>query len=170
MKFISKFALLFVAVLSVNSAVAQEKKPASPPSEAKGTISGSAITIKYNSPFVKGRKIWGELVPFGQVWRAGANDATTFETTKAVKIEGKELAAGTYSFFVIPQENGTATLIFNKEAKQWGAYKYDEKQDALRVTVKTKKVTKSVESLTYTVNKNNVVVAWDTLEIPFSVK
>lgn len=170
MKFIAKFALLFVALVSVNSAVAQEKKPVSPAAEAKGTINGAAITIKYNSPFVKGRQIWGSLVPYGQVWRAGANDATTFETSKAIKVEGKELAAGTYSFFVIPQENGIATIIFNKEAKQWGAYKYDEKQDALRVTVKSKKVEKLTESLTYTVTKTGVVLSWEKLEVPFTIK
>lgn len=170
MKLIAKFALLFVALVSVNSVVAQEKKPASPPTETKGTINGAAITIKYNSPFVKGRQIWGSLVPYGQIWRAGANDATTFETNKAVKIEGKELAAGTYSFFVIPQEDGNTTLIFNKEPKQWGAYKYDDKQDALRITVKARKLEKSVESLTYTINKSGVVLSWEKLEIPFSVK
>lgn len=170
MKFVTKITLLFVAVLSLNTVNAQEKKPASPPAEAKGTINGAAITIKYSSPFVKGRKIWGELVPFGQVWRAGANEATTFETSKAIKVEGKDLPAGTYSFFIIPQKDGTATLIFNKEAKQWGAYKYDEKQDALRVTVKTKQAKSINESLIYKVEKDGVLVAWENLEFPFKIK
>lgn len=170
MKSFFKAAIVFVMALSVNLSTAQEKKPASPATEAKGTISGSEITIKYNSPFVKGRKVWGDLVPFDKVWRAGANDATTFETSKAIKVEGKELPAGKYAFFVIPQKDGKATLIFNKEAKQWGAYKYDEKKDALRVTVATKTTKALTESLVYKVNKNGVVLAWEYFEIPFSVK
>lgn len=170
MKFITKAALLFIMAFSVNLVSAQDKKPASPPAEATGTIAGSNITIKYNSPFVKGRTIWGELVPYGQIWRAGANDATTFETSKAIKIEGKDLAAGTYSFFVIPEKDGTATLIFNTEAKQWGAYKYDAAKDALRVTVKTKKSKTLAESLVYKIGKKDVILAWEYLEIPFSVK
>ena len=170
MKFISKAAILFVMAFSMNVATAQDKKPASPPAEAKGTINGANISIKYSSPFVKGRAIWGELVPYSQVWRAGANDATTFETSKAIKVEGKELAAGTYAFFVIPEKDGTATLIFNSEATQWGAYKYDTAKDALRVTVKTKKAKAIAESLVYTVGKKDVTLAWEYLEIPFSVK
>lgn len=170
MKSFFKVAIVFVMALGVNLSNAQDKKPASPPAEAKGTISGSEITIKYNSPSVKGRKIWGDLVPVDKVWRAGANDATTFETSKAIKIEGKELPAGKYAFFVIPHKDGKATLIFNTEAKQWGAYKYDEKKDALRVTVATKATKALVENLIYKVNKNNVVLAWEYVEIPFSVK
>lgn len=170
MKFVTKIACLFVAILSLNTANAQDKKPASPAAEATGTINGATISIKYSSPSVKGRKIWGELVPFDQVWRAGANDATTFTTSKSIKIEGKELAAGTYAFFVIPAKDGKATLIFSKEAKQWGAYKYDEKQDALRVTVATKQTKALTESLVYKVGKNSVTLAWEYLEVPFSIK
>lgn len=170
MKFITKAALLFVMAFTVNLASAQDKKPASPPAEAKGTINGANITIKYSSPFVKGRTIWGELVPYGQVWRAGANDATTFETSKAIKVEGKDLAAGTYAFFVIPEKDGTATLIFNTEAKQWGGYKYDIAKDALRVTVKTKRAKALAESLVYKIGKKDVTLAWENLEFPFSVK
>ena len=170
MKLFTKAAILFVMAFTVSLATAQDKKPASPPAEAKGTINGAEITIKYSSPFVKGRAIWGELVPYSQVWRAGANDATTFETSKAIKIEGKELAAGTYAFFVIPEKDGIATIIFNTEAKQWGAYKYDASKDALRITVKTKKAKTIAESLIYKIGKKDVILAWEFLEIPFSVK
>jgi len=159
-----------MAAFTTSMAVAQEKKPASPAATATGTINGSTITVNYSSPFVKGRTIWGELVPYGKVWRAGANDATTFETTKAIKVEGKDLPAGKYAFFVIPEKDGKATVIFNKEAKQWGEYKYDDKKDALRVTIKTKKTAKLVESLVYTVGKNSVTLSWENLEFPISVK
>jgi hypothetical protein len=170
MKLKAKIAVLFLAVLSTTFAVAQEKKAASPATTATGTINGSTITINYSSPSVKGRTIWGELVPYGQVWRAGANDATTFQTSKAITVEGKKLAAGKYTFFVIPEKDGKATVIFNSQDKQWGAYKYDEKKDALRVSVKSKKSAKLNESLVYKVNKNNVTLSWEDLDFPISVK
>lgn len=169
MKLSVKIAVLFM-VFTTTFAVAQEKKPASPAATATGVIGGSTITINYSSPFVKGRTIWGDLVPYGQVWRAGANDATTFETSKAITVEGKQLAAGKYTFFVIPEKDGKATVVFNSEAKQWGAYKYDEKKDALRVSIKSKKSAKLNESLVYKVNKNNVTLSWENLDFPISVK
>lgn len=170
MKLTAKIAILFMAVLTTGLSQAQDKKPASPPATATGTINGAKITIAYSSPFVKGRKIWGELVPYSKVWRAGANDATTFETDKAIKVEGKELPAGKYAFFVIPEKDGTATIIFNKEAKQWGAYDYKEAQDALRVKVKTKKSATTNESLVYKVNKSDITLSWENLDIPVAIK
>ena len=170
MKFTTKIAILFMAVFTTSFAVAQEKKPASPPATATGTINGATINISYSSPFVKGRTIWGELVPYGKVWRAGANGATTFETSKNIKVEGKDLAAGKYTFFVIPEKNGKATVIFNKEVADLNPYNYDEKEDVLRVTVTAKKAAKLTENLTYSVNKNNVTLTWEHLEIPFTVK
>ena len=110
--------LLFVATISL-SASAQEQKapPASPPATATGKVGAATITINYSSPAVKGRTIWGGLEKYDKVWRAGANDATTFKTDKDIMVQGKKLPAGTYSFFLIPRENGTWTAIFNKEAK-----------------------------------------------------
>lgn len=142
---------------------------ASPRDSVSGKAAGSTLTINYGSPSVKGRKIWGDLEPWGKVWRAGANEATTFTTTKAIKVEGKELAAGTYGFFLIPNENGTWAVIFNKVAKQWGAFKYDEKQDALRVNVKVKKAA-AHERLVYTISAKGFSLLWDTTEVPVSVK
>ncbi|WP_269225131.1 DUF2911 domain-containing protein [Flavobacterium eburneipallidum] len=170
MKIQKKIQLLFIAFLTITMVNAQDKKPASPPATATGVINGATITINYNSPLVKGRKIWGELVPFNKVWRAGANDATTFETDKELSIEGKKLPAGKYSFFVIPNEK-ESVLIFNKVAKQWGAYKYDEKEDQIRVTVKQKANPTNVESLVYAVSEpdNEVTLSWEKWIIPFSV-
>ncbi|PZR12380.1 MAG: hypothetical protein DI539_19970 [Flavobacterium psychrophilum] len=168
MKFTTKVSVLIFSIFFAIGASAQDKKPASPPATAKGNISGATITIDYSSPSVKGRKIWGELVPYDKVWRAGANAPTTIEIDKALKFEGKELAAGKYSVYVIP-ENGSATVIFGKDPKM-SAYNYDKAQDALRVQVKTKKSEKMHESLVYTVNKNNITLSWENLDIPVAVK
>lgn len=161
-------ALLFFVTLS---ATAQEAKPkASPAATATGKVKGATITINYSSPAVKGRKIWGGLEAYDKVWRAGANDATTFETDKDIKVEGKTLAAGKYSFFLIPRESGTWTAIFNKEPKQWGAYKYEEAKDALRVDVKVKTLAETQERLVYKINSNGFVLEWDKVAIPVSIK
>jgi hypothetical protein len=163
-----KIYLLFIALLTVTLVNAQDK-PASPAATATGKINGANITINYCSPSVKGRKIWGELVPYNKVWRAGANDATTFETDKELTIEGSKLPAGKYSFFVIPNEK-ECIIIFNKEAKQWGAYKYKEKDDQLRITVKQQIEDSSTESLTYKINNDRVVLIWEKWNIQISIK
>jgi len=168
MKALKNQLVVLIALFTVAFATAQEK-PKSPPETVTGKINGATITINYGSPSVRARKIWGELVPFDKVWRAGANDATTFETDKDLTIEGAKLPAGKYSFFVIPNEK-ESVIIFNKEAKQWGAYKYDEKKDQLRVKVSPKKASSSVEKLVYVINSNDVVLSWDNWNIGFKVK
>ncbi len=160
---------LFIAMLLVTGITSAQGKKASPAATATGKINGANITIEYSSPSVKEREIWGGLVPYGKIWRAGANDATTFTTDKTLMIEGKELPAGTYSFFIIPEKDA-ATIIFNKEAKQWGAYKYKEEEDQLRVKVTPKKSAKMNERLVYTVNKNNVTLSWENWDIPLMIK
>lgn len=162
--------LLFVATISV-SAFAQEKKaPASPAATATGKIGDATVTINYSSPAVKGRTIWGGLEKYDVVWRAGANDATTFETDKDIKVEGKTLPAGKYSFFLIPKESGTWTAIFNKEPKQWGAFKYDVTKDQLRVDVKVKALKETQERLVYKVDKRGFALEWDKVSVPVAVK
>ncbi|WP_316769642.1 DUF2911 domain-containing protein [Pedobacter frigiditerrae] len=162
--------LLFVATISV-SAFAQEKKaPASPAATATGKIGDATITINYSSPAVKGRTIWGGLEKYDVVWRAGANDATTFETDKDIKVEGKTLPAGKYSFFLIPKESGTWTAIFNKEPKQWGAYKYEAAKDQLRVDVKVKALKETQERLVYKIEKKGFALEWDKVSVPVAVK
>lgn len=152
---------LLTILLSVFSllAFAQEEKP-SPAKTASGQINGAKITINYSSPAVKGRTVWGELVPMGEIWRAGANDATTFETSKDIKVQGQNLPAGTYSFFIIPGEY-ESTFIFNKEAKQWGAYKYDKSKDALRVKVPSGQGSSMEERLVYEVNSGGFEIKWE---------
>ena len=168
MKLIKKIQFSLIALFVVGFVNAQGK-PASSAEVATGKINGTTITIKYGSPSVKARQIWGVLVPFNQVWRAGTNEATTFETDKDVTIEGSKLAAGKYSFFVIPNDK-ECIVIFNKVAKQWGSGKYDEKEDQLRVKVKPEAVKESAEKLIYTIAKNKVVLSWEKWNIPLKVK
>ena len=167
-----KFLLLFVwGILLAGSALAQGKsddksKRPSPPA----TVTGTNFTIEYSRPSLKGRKAFGELEPYGKVWRTGANEATTFEAKKDLKINGQTLPAGTYALFTIPGEQEW-TIIFNKTAKQWGAYKYDEKQDALRVKVKPTKTAAPVEQFTIAADKTSTVtLAWDNTQAAFTVK
>jgi len=168
MKFQNKLLILLFAVLFGTFAFAQ-KKVASPAESVTGKINGATITIKYGSPSVKGRAIWGALVPYDKVWRAGANEATTFETDKTIAIEGKQLPAGKYSFFVIPNEN-ESIIIFNKEPKQWGAYDYKESNDQLRVTVKNERGDALIEKLEYKILETRIELLWEKLIIGFEVK
>lgn len=147
---------------------AQDKKPLSTPETATGKIGNATVTINYSSPSVRDREIWGALVPYGKIWRAGANAATTFETDKALTIEGKELPAGKYSVFIIPSK-GEAAVIFNKDLEQRGTEKYNQTQDQLRVGVKTTSIPKT-EKLTYVITAKGFALNWDTISIPVSAK
>jgi hypothetical protein len=168
---VSCFTLLFLGLLCSVTGRAQQapKQRASPADSASAAIGASTVTVRYSSPSVKERKVWGELVPYGKVWRAGANEATTFETTKDVRVEGKPLSAGTYGLFAIPGEKEWI-IIFNKEPKQWGAFKYKEEQDALRVTVSPRTAPSFSERLVYTVNKDGIVLRWENLEVPVRIE
>jgi len=170
-KKIQNAAILFVAVLFSSTTFAQDAKPkASPEQNVSGNIKDAKVTIHYHRPSVKGRTIWGELVPYDSVWRAGANNATTFETDKALAVEGKSLPAGKYSFFLIPAKNGKWTAIFNKVAEQWGAYKYDQSKDQLRVMVQPKPLSSNQERLVYRINNKGFSLDWEKLSIPVSIK
>ena len=130
------------------------------------------ITIVYSRPGVKGRVIWGGLVPYNKVWRAGADEATKITFANDVKINGKTLKAGSYSFFTIPTKNKW-TLIFNYVADQWGAFEYNESEDALRIEV-TPEAGNMQEWLAYTIIKtsdNSAVVKleWEKLKVPFII-
>ena len=105
------------------------------------------VSINYSRPNTKGRKVFGAMEPYGTVWRTGANSATTITTTEAIKIEGKDLPAGTYGIFTIPGANEW-TVIINKGAKQWGAYEYKPEEDLFRVNVKPLKLKDKVETFT----------------------
>lgn len=160
---VSMFCLVFV--IGVN---AQKKRP-SPAATAEGMINGAKITINYSQPSANGRKIMGGLVPYGEVWRTGANEATVFETDKPVKVEGKELAAGKYELFTIPGENEWV-IIFQNYAKQWGHFSYKEDNDVLRVSVKPGKSNSFVETFEIKVGTDGVTLAWENTMAQFKVK
>jgi len=170
MKRIILFILVAVAATAVES-LAQDKKPLSPQETVKGTVDGASIEIVYCRPSARGRKIIGDVVPLGKVWRTGANANTTIQFDKAVTIEGKELAAGKYALFTIPNENEWV-IIFNKKTDQWGSYDYEKNkdQDALQVTVKTGKTKAFVETFTISVDKDQVNMEWENTAISFKVK
>src|SRR3982751_1127810 len=123
-----KFALT-LALITLPVLAQQAKQPrVSPDQTLKQTVGLTDITITYSRPAVKGRQIWGALVPYDQVWRTGANDATTITFSDDVTINGKPLPKGTYSLHTIPGKEQW-TIIFNKTAKQWGSFNYDQAQD-----------------------------------------
>jgi hypothetical protein len=155
------------------SAAKKDDRP-SPPAEANGTIGDLNVQIKYSQPGVKGRNVWGELVPYGKVWRTGANEATTIELSRDCKVAGKMLRAGKYSLFTIPGEQNW-TIIFNTVADQWGAYKYDESKDALRITdVKPGKSSEFNERLKFDVkasrDEGEITLSWDNLKVSFPIR
>jgi hypothetical protein len=168
MKRINLFFLLFVGLLMAVQVQAQEK-PSSPPAKANGKIGKVDITINYHAPSVRGRKVFGELVPYGKVWRTGANNATTFEIDQDVTIEGQKLAKGKYALFTIPGESEW-TIIFNSKHDQWGNYSYKEEEDVLRVKVKAGKTKAFVENLTISVDKDKVNIEWENTSASFKVK
>ncbi|WP_121353712.1 DUF2911 domain-containing protein [Flavisolibacter nicotianae] len=167
---------LGLAIFTTFAACAQGDKSnrPSPPATATGKIGNATITINYSSPSVRGRKIWGELVPYNKAWRAGANEATTFETSQAIKVEGKDLPAGKYTLFAVPGENEWQ-FIFNSETGQWGIKRtgeanFDAAKNVLTVSVKPKASSTMNEKLLYQVTGQGFVLKWDRLEVPVSIR
>lgn len=146
----------------------------SPAAKATGKINGATITITYASPSVKGRKIWGGLVPYDKVWRAGANEATILETDKDIMVEGKQLAKGKYSLYAIPGEQEWS-IILNSETGQWGIKRggdttRDPAKDVAVVKVKPMKAASMNEALVYVVTDKGIALRWENLEVPVAVK
>jgi hypothetical protein len=140
----------------------------SPDEVVTAAIGGQKITVEYGRPSAKGRKIFGGLVPYGQVWRTGANEATVLTVESAFMAGAVHVPPGSYSLFTIPGEKEW-TLILNKTAKQWGAFKYEEKTDLGRAPMKVGASAKAVEKLTITIepgagNRGALKIAWDTTE------
>lgn len=156
------FAFLFVIVCHA-------QKP-SPPASVTQKVGDLTITINYSQPSVKGRTIGTDLEPMdGQVWRTGANEATTFEVDRDVKVEGQALPKGKYGFFTI-KNGGSWTIIFNKTWKQWGAFSYKEADDALRITAEDMKAEPFAEKMTFTVSPEGVVtLVWGEHRFSFKV-
>ncbi|MEO8233655.1 MAG: DUF2911 domain-containing protein [Ignavibacteriota bacterium] len=175
--FYSTMILLMVSfavfTTSTNAQNKKEEVRISPKAEVMQTVGFTDVRIVYSRPGVKGRTIWGKLVPYDAVWRAGANEATKITFSTDVTIEGKKLKKGAYSFFAILGKNDW-TLIFNKVADQWGAFEYNESEDALRVKVKTENAVWQ-EWLSYTINRTSINSAvirleWEKIKVPFKVE
>ena len=195
------FAILFSILFTALDSSAQNPAVRLPRPSQKAsvmqTVGVTDITITYSRPAVKGRKIWGDapaaaasgtatlddarsrakdaaIVPYGRVWRTGANEATTFTVTDEVMINGQKLAAGTYSLHTIPTKDEW-TIIFNSDAGQWGSFAYDEKKDVLRVKAKPQMVAENQEWLnisfpTTTANSAQILIRWEKIAVPFNVE
>lgn len=162
-------AFLLIGSSSIFAQKEDKEKRPSPPMTVEGKIGETKITIDYSSPSVKDREIYGELVPFNEIWRAGANEATIMEFSNNVSIGGKKLAAGKYAFFVIPKEEGNWTIIFNSEADQWGAYKRDASLDVLKTEASAFQIDHT-EQLTYSIKEGMVHLDWATTRLSFAVQ
>ncbi|MCG2462148.1 DUF2911 domain-containing protein [Flavobacteriaceae bacterium F89] len=152
----------------------------SPHETVSGQVAGAQIRIEYNSPSVRGRQIFGALVAYGKLWRAGANAATTFTTDKDITVEGGKLAAGTYALFVIPRESGNWTLIFNSDHDRSGATieglspaDYEEKNgatDVLQVSIKPVKTDTLREHLTFKISDTGFSLSWENVVLPVAIR
>ena len=145
----------------------------SPEATVSQTVGTTTVTLDYHRPQVRGRRIWGELVPFGQVWRTGANEATTIKFTDPVRVNGQPVPAGTYALFSIPGPEQW-TLILNKRSRQFGTFEYQPKEDLIRFDVKAKMVKEHSEWLTYEVypasrSSAYVDLYWEKLRVSFLV-
>lgn len=151
----------------------ETEKRASPLMKISGTVGTTNINLQYGAPSVKGRVIWGKLEAYNKVWRTGANEATVFSIDKEVTIQGQKLPAGRYGLFTIPTQ-GEWTVIFNKNADQWGAYDYKESEDVLRVKVTPILDQELVEVLKFEIlakeeGKADVLLSWEKLKLTFEV-
>jgi tetratricopeptide (TPR) repeat protein len=167
-------ALLLVLLLALPAAAQniQNLPRPSPAASVAQRVGVSDVEIRYHRPAINNREVWGALVPYGAVWRAGANDNTTITLSDPAKVEGKDLAAGTYGLHMIPAEDEW-TVIFSNDSTSWGSFTYDQAEDALRVTVRPEKAPYA-EQLAYAFEdvSNTGAVAvlhWEELKVPFEI-
>ncbi|PIF45272.1 Protein of unknown function (DUF2911) [Chryseobacterium sp. 52] len=167
-------AVLCISVSALSFAQDYSVPAASPRQKVEQQFSMSKVSIDYGRPGVKGRKIFGELVPYGQVWRAGANSSTKITFGQSINFGGKVVPAGTYGLFIVPTEKEWK-VILNKDFQQWGAYTYDPKQDVVDVTVPVNKLADKQEWFEITLNptdenSGNLVIKWDTAQAEVALK
>ena len=164
--------MAFAGVLGAVVACAQQGQP-SPSATANVTLKGQQITIAYSRPSMRGRKIMGDLVPYGRVWRTGANEATTLTTPVGLNIGGANVPAGKYTLWTLPGENAWK-LIINKQTGQWGT-NYDESQDLTRVDMQKSQTTGAVEQFTISWKKTgadsaDLVLEWENTRVSVAVR
>lgn len=157
----NRLMLLSFVALAVFSSCG-DKKPLSPHESSVG----QGISVRYGRPYKKGRPIFGTLIPYGKVYRCGADSATTITFDKDVIFGGKPVMAGTYTLFVVPNEQSW-TIILNSQLGQWGAFDYDKykDKDVLQVDVPVKKLDQVVEQLTISLPPSTMVIDWDDVEV-----
>ena len=177
-----KHILLIAAIMGSTLPLMAQQKRVSPHETTGAAIDGNRVTIVYGRPYTKDpksgepRKIWGGLVPYGKVWRTGADEATLLITQKAIVLGGTTVPAGVYSLYTLPLEDGTAKLIVNKQVGQWGT-QYDDSQDLARIDLKNDTLDKTVDQLTIGVSKNKdggglLKISWENAQfsVPFTVQ
>lgn len=170
-----RLALPLAALLAAAPALAQRQLTTprvSPHARVMQAVGLTDLTVDYHRPAVNGRTVWGDLVPFGEVWRAGANENTVFTTTTDIEVEGEPLPAGSYGLHTIPTD-GDWTVIFSTVDHAWGSYSYDPAEDALRVTV-TPRPGPTTERLAFRFDDPSdtgatLVLSWDELEVPVQI-
>ena len=156
---------LAMALMCLQPAAAQPKERVSPHEKTQGVIGGKTIQIEYGRPSLKGRELLGALIPFGKVWRLGADEATKLTTPVDIEVNGLKVPAGSYSLFLLISDEGMTQLIVNKVADQWGAFKYDAAQDLGRVPVVGSRDNPVKETLTISIeatgdNTGRIRIAW----------
>jgi Protein of unknown function (DUF2911) len=170
-----KCALVITALLGASPLMAQQKR-VSPHETISAVVDGNRITVVYGRPYTKDphsgepRKIWGGLVPFGQVWRTGADEATLLITQKPILLGDTPIPAGTYTLYTLPEENGSAKLIVNKQTGQWGT-QYDEKQDLARIDMKKETLDKPVDQFTMAISRSGELkMMWENTGYSVPIK
>ncbi len=169
-------AMLVLSAPGHSEAQMRSQARPSPKATVSQTLGTTTITVTYSRPGVKGRTIFGDLVPWGEVWRAGANEATAVEFSADVKVNGQDLAAGKYGLWVIPGRDGAWTVIFSSNAEVWGL-PYDDSGDVLRVTTQAREAPAETEWLTYSFmnlmpevpTAGELVLSWAGLQVPIMV-
>lgn len=170
--------LAFLTAMAIAAGDAAAQSPVKLPrisqkGQVMQTVGLTDVTITYSRPGVKGRVIWGELVPYDKVWRTGANEATTIAFSTDVKVNGQPLEAGTYSLHTIPTQ-GDWTVIINRQADQWGSYAYNDSADALRLTVKPEphafQEWMGFSFPSIATDKATVALDWEKLRVAFEIQ
>ena len=150
------------------------KKPKSPRLLSEGTSDGVSISIDFGSPYVKGRTIWGDLVPYGEVWRAGANEATAVTFESDVMFADAEVSAGTYALFIVPIAEGDWQVILNEEWSKeehgvWGAYDHNPEKDVAKIDIAPDWRQEAEESLRFTVVEEGIEFAWENVAFTIGI-
>ncbi|OKL41400.1 DUF2911 domain-containing protein [Pontibacter flavimaris] len=173
---LSLFILSILLLLEASSTLAQVRLPqASPPALLRQTIGLTDVTVNYHAPSVRGRKVFGDLVPYGQMWRAGANEATLVTFQDELFLNNERVPAGTYSFFIFPQSDSLWQVVLNKDTTLWGLEGYNELDDVAYLEVKPSQTSEFVETMQFSfsdisTNKANLNLAWENTKISLSIE